>query len=149
MPVGTAARHALGRQSLFTEVFSSCWRGRTPHANTRRVVADSLTQGIAAVKAPALPWATLLRPLHGLEAIFIRGGELERPWVSLRSVPRQVGLPVTTQNSRLATPHSVPCHLGPMWLGLFHKEDQRHQGNKHDSQQPEGVDKSQHCGVPL
>jgi hypothetical protein len=78
VPVGTAVRHALGRQSLFAEVFSSCWRGESAHANTTRVVADSLTQGVAGVKAPALLWATLVPPLRGLEAIFIRGGELEK-----------------------------------------------------------------------
>jgi hypothetical protein len=29
-------------------------------------------------KAPARPWATLLRPLRGLDTIFIRGGEREK-----------------------------------------------------------------------
>ncbi len=43
-----------------------------------------VAQGIAGVKAPALPWATLLRPLRGLEAIFICGGELEYAHVTLQ-----------------------------------------------------------------
>jgi hypothetical protein len=66
-PKATAGRNALGRLSVFIEVFSSYWRGRTPHANTRRIVADSLTQGVARKKSLALPWAIFLRPLRGLE----------------------------------------------------------------------------------
>jgi hypothetical protein len=37
-----------------------------------------MTQGIAREKSLALPWATLLRPLRGLDVIFIdRGGEIK------------------------------------------------------------------------
>ncbi len=77
MPVGTAVRHVLGRQFVLSEVFSSCWRGKSAHANTRRIFAGSLTQGVARKKTLALPWATLLRPLRGLEAIFIDRGDLK------------------------------------------------------------------------
>ncbi len=42
MPVGTAAHHALGRQSVYTGVFSSCWRGESArqHEENRCRVAD-------------------------------------------------------------------------------------------------------------
>jgi hypothetical protein len=34
-----------------------------------------MTQGVARQESLALPWATLLRPLRGLEAIFIGSRE--------------------------------------------------------------------------
>ncbi len=37
-----------------------------------------IAQGVEGVKPPALPWATLLRPIRGLETIFICGGEPEK-----------------------------------------------------------------------
>jgi hypothetical protein len=37
-----------------------------------------IAQGVAGVKDPARPWVTLLRPLCGLDAISIRGGNLEK-----------------------------------------------------------------------
>ena len=46
---------------------------------------DWLTRGVAGAEAPARPWATLLRPLPGLDAILIGGVTLKREGGTLRS----------------------------------------------------------------
>ena len=73
----TADRDALGRQSVFTEIFSWCWRGKPAHANTMRIIAKSLAQVVAGVKAPALPYTS--SPTAWAGAIFIIGNHQPIP----------------------------------------------------------------------
>ncbi len=85
MPVGTAVRHALGirfrnRAQLLDQARGYETPERRFSAPDRgvRVGGYTITQGVARQKSLALPWATLLRPLRGLDVIFIDRVDLNR-----------------------------------------------------------------------